>query len=363
MRLSRTLSLYIGRQFLFWFLVTLGGLLAIVLLLDTVELLRRAANKPAAGFDVVLGMGLLKLPEIGQEVVPFVVLFGGMYTFWRLTRSQELVVARASGISAWQFMAPVLAAAALIGLVQVGILNPIFSAMLTRYEHMENRYLRGQTSSLDVSRSGIWLRQVEEAGGYLIHAESVVPGTLELRRVMIIQFDGDRAAGRIDAASALLVEGAWELRQAWFNRSGLPAEFVERHLLPTELTEASIQESFASPETVSFWDLPRFIETLEDTGLSSARHRMHYQSLLAQPVLFCAMVLLAGAFSLRQVRRGGTLNLVGAGLVTVLVLFVVQDIVRALGQTGELPVPLAAWAPAGVALLLGATALLHLEDG
>jgi len=45
------------------------------------------------------------------------------------------------------------------------------------------------------------------------------------------------------------------------------------------------------------------------------------------------------------------------------VLFVVQDIVRALGQTGDLPVALAAWAPAGVALLLGATALLHLEDG
>jgi len=363
MRLSRTLSAYIGRQFLFWFVVTLGALLSIVLLLDTVELLRRAANKPAASFQVVVGMGLLKLPEIGQEVIPFVILFGGMYTFWRMTRSQELVVARASGISAWQFMAPVLLAAVILGILQTTVLNPIFSAMLTRYEQMENRYLRGQTSSLDVSRSGIWLRQVAEPGGYLIHAESVVPGTLELRRAMILLFEGEQPSGRIDAVSAVLADGAWELREAWFNRPGQPAERLETYRLPTDLTEARIQESFASPETLSFWDLPRFIQTLEATGLSSVRHRMHYQSLLAQPILFCAMVLLAGAFSLRQVRRGGVLEMIGAGVVTVLVLFVVQDIVRALGQTGDLPVALAAWAPAGVALLLGATALLHLEDG
>lgn len=364
MRLSTTLSTYIGRQFILWFCAVLAGMLAIIFLLDTVELLRRAANKADAGFELVLLMGFLKLPEIGQEVVPFVILFGAMYTFWRLTRTQELVVARASGISAWQFMAPVLVAAAAFGTIQVTVLNPIYSAMIARYEQMENRYLRGQTSSLDVARSGIWLRQVGAHQNYVIHAETVTPGTLELNSILILLQDGKgQVTGRLDAASAALDQGNWNLRKVWFNEPGRPPHFLETYSLPTELTEERIQESFASPDTLSFWELPGFVETLEKTGLSAVRHRLYWHTLLAQPFLFCAMVLLAGAFALRQVRRGGTMILIGLGLGTALLFFVMKDVVLALGTSGTIPVLLSAWAPAGIGLLLGTAALLHLEDG
>lgn len=373
MRLSPTLSAYIGRQFLLWFMAVLGVMLAIIYLLDTVELLRRAATKADATFEIIVGMGLLKLPEIGQQVFPFVILFGGLYTFWRLTRTQELVVARASGISVWQFMAPVMLTAVGVGILLITVLNPIFSAMLSRYEQMENRYLRGQTSSLDVAKSGLWLRQPGDDLSYLIHAESVVPGTLELRKVMVLldapagappgPTGAPQVAGRLDAAGAVLKEGYWDLREVWYNRPGRPPEFLARYRLPTELTEQRIQESFASPDTLSFWELPRFIETLEATGLSSIRHRLYWHSLLAQPVFFAAMVLLAAAFALRQARRGGVLGLIAAGLATTLVLFVLRDIVRALGVSGAVPVPLAAWAPAGITVMLGIAALLHMEDG
>lgn len=364
MRLFSTLSLYIGRQFLLWFAAALLSLLALIYLLDTVELLRRAANKPEANFDIVVTMGALKLPEIGQEILPFVVLFGAMYTFWRLTRTHELVVARASGISVWQFMAPVLAWAMTIGVILVTLLNPIFAAMLTRYERMENRYLRGQTSSLDVGRSGIWLTQLTPEGAYRIHAESVLPGTLEMRGVtVLLSTPQQKISARLDAASAELVPGFWDLGEVWYNQPGEPARFLARYRLPTELTEQRIQSSFASPDTLSFWQLPTFIRTLELTGLSPTRHRLHWHTLLAQPFFYAAMVLLAAAFSLRQMRGGGTLALVGGGIVTALLLFIVKDVIAALGLSGSIPVVLAAWAPAGVTVLLSVAALLHTEDG
>ncbi|WP_029014831.1 LPS export ABC transporter permease LptG [Niveispirillum irakense] len=364
MRLSATFSHYVGRQFLLWFMAGLSALLALVYLLDTVELLRRAANRPEATFDIVVTMGLLKLPEIGQEIFPFVILFGGMYTFFRLTRSQELVVARASGISVWQFMTPVLAWAMVIGIVLVTVLNPIFAAMLNRYEKLENRYIRGMTSSLDVGSSGIWLRQVTESGGYRIHAESVVPGTLELRRVMVLLSSPTRPlSARLDAASAVLQPGYWDLTEVWYNQPGEAPRFLARYRLETDLTEDRIQESFASPDTLSFWELPSFIRTLELTGLSPVRHRLYWHTLLAQPVLFAAMVLLAAAFSLRQMRGGGTLQLIGAGVVSALLLFIIKDVIMALGMSGSIPVLLAAWAPAGVTVMLSAAALLHTEDG
>ncbi|MEA1652297.1 LPS export ABC transporter permease LptG [Nitrospirillum sp. BR 11164] len=368
MRISPTLSVYITRQFVFWFLIILGGMLALVLLLDTVELLRRAAAKTDATFQIVLSMALLKLPEIGQQIFPFGVLFGAMYTFFRMTRSAELVVVRAAGISVWQFMTPVLLTSLVAGIINITLLSPVFATMLARYEQLESRYLRGQQSSLDVARSGVWLRQVQEGenGNYLIHAEQVGPGKpVNLRTVTILLFNGSDQipVGRLDSETAELQKGQWVLRNAWLNQPGRPTQHVDGMALPTDLTEARIQESFAPPDTLSFWELPSFIQTLEQAGLSSVRHRMYYESMLAVPAFFCAMVFLAGTFSLRHARRGGTLQMLGTGLVTALVLFVSQNIIQALGRSGVLPVFLAAWAPAGVCLMLGTAALLHLEDG
>jgi len=62
-------------------------------------------------------------------VMPFAILFGTMLAFWRLTRSNELVVARAAGVSVWGFLTPALAVALLIGVVAVTLLNPIASLM------------------------------------------------------------------------------------------------------------------------------------------------------------------------------------------------------------------------------------------
>ena len=73
----------------------------------------------------------------------------------------------------------------------------------------------------------------------------------------------------------------------------------------TDLTVERIQDSFAAPQTISFWDLPGFIGLLEDSGFASNRHRMHWHSLLASPVVFIAMVLIGAAFSMRHARFGG----------------------------------------------------------
>ncbi|HYH37792.1 MAG TPA: LPS export ABC transporter permease LptG [Azospirillum sp.] len=361
---SATLSRYIGRQFVTWFVLLLLVFLGIILLLDVVELLRRAGSKPNITFGLVLQMALLKQPEIGQQVFPFVILFAGMFTFWRLTRSAELVVARAVGVSAWQFLMPVLLAAALIGVVKVTLINPVGAVFIAKYDQLQTRYLKQRTSSFDISRSGLWLRQQLDSEQYFIHAETVNPATLELSNVIVFLFQDEKTyIGRIDAPSAVLKERRWELREAVFSRPKRDPENLPSYTIPTELDMEQIESSFAAPETISFWDLPRFIHTLELTGFPAIRHRLHYASLLSQPLLYCAMVLFAAAFSLRLPRRGGTMIMVAGGVLTGFALFMATDIVKTLGLSETIPVPMAAWMPAGIALLIGISALLHLEDG
>ncbi len=364
MRISATLSLYIARQFLLWFFSFMLVIMAIIMLFDFIELVRRGSSKPDVTTLLTLRMTVMKVPEVLQDLFHFIVLFSAMFTFWRLTRSQELVIARAAGVSAWQFMLPVLAAAALIGVGNVGLLNPVGAAMFAKFEELENRFLRGRPNLLKVSRSGLWLRQRDESGFSVIFANSVNPAEIALNDVIIFLYDEDDAyRGRIDADSATLVSGYWDVREARITLGNTVGEPLSVYRLKTDLTEEKIQESFASPETLSFWDLPAFIRTLEETGFSALSHRMYYLGLLAQPLLLASMVLFAAAFSLRQTRRGGTVMMILAGIITGFILFILNDVVIALGLTEAVPAVLAAWSPACIALLIGTGTLLHLEDG
>jgi lipopolysaccharide export system permease protein len=362
--LSWTLSRYLGRQFFVTVAITFGIFLCLIYMIDLVELTRRAASHPDIAFNVLASMAFLNLPTIGSDTLPFAVLFGGMAAFLRVTRNNELVIARASGVSVWQFMMPAILVAFLIGTFIITIYNPVAAAMSARYSQLEAKYLRGQTSLLAVSSNGLWLRQGDENGLSVVHALRVSTLGLRLEDVTIFLYDGDNTfTGRIDAKSANLEDGYWALRDTWISRPNDQPRFYETYRQPTSLTLTKVQESFADEDTISFWDLPHFIEMAEAAGFSAKRYRLHFYDILATPILLCTMVLVGGVFSLRTSRLGGLLQLVIGGVMSGFVLYFLSDLALALGKSGVLPPFLAAWAPAIVAMLLGLAVLFHLEDG
>jgi lipopolysaccharide export system permease protein len=365
MPLATTLSNYIGRQFLLWSGSVFATMLAIIFMLDYVELLRRGGAKQDATLTLLFQMAALKLPYMGQEVLPFAALFGAMMAFWRLTRSNELVVARAAGVSVWQFLAPAIVFAMLIGVLAVTVFNPIAATLQASYEALENRVLRGVVSRSALFPNGLWLRESDAKGDHvMLRAERVAPGEDALERVTFFFFRGaDQFASRIEAKEAILENGAWRVLQGTrWTADGAPETFEETRIA-THLTVDEIRDSLATPETMSFWKLPGFIRLLEESGFSTQRHRLHFNSLLARPFLLCAMILIGATFSLRMQRRGGAILMVVGGVAAGLLLHFLSDIVYALGLSATIPVGLAAWVPAGVCLLIGISLLLHLEDG
>ncbi|HEX7008292.1 MAG TPA: LPS export ABC transporter permease LptG [Alphaproteobacteria bacterium] len=363
-RLSPNLTFYIGRQVILWVAAVFLLFVAVIFLIDLIEMLRRSAAKPDATFQIVLMMVGLRVPFLAQETVPFAVLFGSMLAFWRLNRTSELVAIRASGVSVWQFLAPAIGVAILFGALKLGALNPLAAVTFAKFEQLENRYLKGSVSLLAVSANGIWLRQADDSGQSVIYAQRVAHDRMELSNVIVILYDGlDQFAARIDADTAQLQPGRWALANARITRPDKPTETRPVYHIKTQLTLDKIQESFASPQTVSVWELPRFIKVMEATGFSALSHRLHFQSLLAEPLLLCAMVLIGAVFSLRHNRRSGMAIAIAGGIFAGFLLYFVSDLILALGQSSSIPVVLAAWTPAGASTLLGLTALLHLEDG
>jgi lipopolysaccharide export system permease protein len=370
MTMALTLNLYVSRRFLAAALAMLAALSGLVSLFDFIELLRRAASRPDVTLGLVTEIAGLRLPYISLRLLPFAVMLGGIMAFWRLTRSSELIVARASGVSAWGFLSGPVLCAVMLGAVAVAGISPLSSAMLARAEALDNTYLRSGGGPMALSGGHLWLRQsdreLDPRGVAILHARSVrLQGlTLTTGEISVFRLDGaDKLLRRVEASKALLQHGFWVLENARVIRPDQMPEPPRTVLLATDLTVNRVQDSFASPDTLSFWALPDFIALLDRSGFSSIRHRLHFQALLALPLLAGTMVLVAAGFSMRPARRGGVARMIGSGVAAGFALFVVSKLAEEFGQSGALPVALAAWVPAAAGLLLAVALLLHVEDG
>jgi lipopolysaccharide export system permease protein len=374
MTLPITLMAYVARRFAGMALLMLLALSMLVALFDLIELLRRAATRPEANFALVAQIAALRVPYVAMQILPFAVLLGGIIAFWRLTRFSELVVARAAGISAWGFLAGPVLVALLLGLGASMALSPLSSAMLARAERLDQLYLRNVGGITALAGGRLWLRQADDglqpqgvaiiSGRPIVTRDSRPDEALRLAEVSVWRLSAeDRPLARIEATSALLQPGRWRFDGAMVFGADRVAGAPQSLDFPTELTPERIENSFASPDTLSLWALPEFITVLENAGFSAIRHRLHFQSLLALPLLAIAMALLAAGFSMRSARRGGVARMIAGGVSAGFALFVLDKITGEFGEAGSLPVVLAAWAPAGAGFLLAAALLLHLEDG
>lgn len=364
-----TLSLYIARRFLWTvtrvFLVFFG----ILMLIDMVEQMRRFSDA-GVGLTQAMGLSLMNVPETLYRILPLILIIGSIAMFLGLARSSELVVVRAAGRSGMRFLVTPLIVAVLLGLLTVAVFNPIVAATSKQYDAARASLSQGGGSVLSVADTGLWLRQGSEDGQTVIQAARSNPDGTELFGVTFLGFD---AAGlpttRVEAVSARLDQGAWVLSEAktWDLTAANP-ELAARESpgetsLPSDLTPERIRDSFGTPAAIAFWDLPAYIAGLERAGFSARAYRLWFQMELAQPVLMAAMVLVAAGFTMRHVRFGGTGQMVLYAMLAGFGIFFLRNFAQALGDSGQIPILVAAWSPPVAAVLMSLGLLLHLEDG
>jgi len=370
MTYARTLSSYVSRQFLLAVLAALAGLTGIGSLFDLIDLLRRAAARPKATFGIVSEMAALRVPWLMMQILPFAVLLGGIYAFWRLTRSSELVVARAAGVSIWQILSAPFLVAILLGAFATAVVSPVSSVTYARAVALDDAYLEVGAGPLTVNGGQLWLRQSDHGpsadGVAIIHAAGVsLHGkVMRVRQVSVFRLGrDDRLLQRIQARHGQLLPGAWLFTDARTLEPGHLPSRPESIRIATDLTIARVQESFASPDTLSVWELPGFIALLARSGFSTVAHRLYFQTLLALPLLCGTMSLVAAGFSMRPARHGRVSEMLLSGVASGFALFVITRVAGEYGKSGALPLLLAAWAPAAAGLMLALALLLHLEDG
>jgi lipopolysaccharide export system permease protein len=261
-------------------------------------------------------------------------------------------------------MLPPLAVAILIGVAALTMFTPLSAIMFAKFAGLEARYVKGEASQLSVSQNGLWLRQGDEKQQSVIHALHVADQGQHLEDVIVFRYGpNDKFLGRIDAKSAQLGDQAWLLSEAYVSGPAGSPKHYSRYALPTTLTPEQIQASSTAPEAMSFWKLPDYIRAAQAAGFSAVRYQLYLYTLYALPILFAAMVFMAASFSLHSSRGGSIVRVILLSAACGFGVYFFSDMTRVMGQSGALPILLAASAPSIASIFIGMTLVFNQEDG
>lgn len=359
---------YFARRFTWTFLATFGGFFLLMIMIDLVEQLRKFGAD--AAFGELLQLSLLNLPYGLYRILPLIMVLATVSMFLGLARSSEMVVTRAAGRSALRALVSPLIVTLIVGAITVGVFNPIVAATSKEFEAREAALLSGGPSVSSISDNQLWLRQGDDVSQTVIRADrSNLDGT-QLQGVTFITFAPEGGpVRRIEAASATLTPGGWDLTdaKAWpLDGARVAEQWATYHTtlrIPSTLTADQIRDSFGVPSSIPIWELPAFINRLKVAGFSATRHEVWLQMELALPAFLLAMVLIGAGFTMRHQRGGRTGIMVLSAILICFALFFLRNFAQILGENGQIPAMLAAWAPPVAAIGASLGLLLHLEDG
>jgi len=359
------LGRYVLARVLTGIAIALIAVLASILTIDLVEQMRTVGTRTDLSLLEALRLTLLKTPMLVEQTLPFVVLAGVMMAVIGLNRSSELVAMRAAGVSAWRFLTPSAFAGIVLGVVTITALNPLGAQLFRIFEAEKQDALAPASQSN--GESGVWIRQGDEDGQIVIHADEVDSSGATLRNATFMFFEQQQSAlrfvRRIRAETAELRPGFWQLTNlVEATPGGRPVR--ETHLaIPTTLDETEMIDRFITPASLSFWELPGFIREAREAGFAPTRYELKWQSLLAYPLLLAAMAGLGAAFSLQLQRLGNLARWGAAGVGIGLFLFFYSQLAGAFAMTQTVPAAVAAWSAPMAGLFIALAMVAFLEDG
>lgn len=257
--ITNTLGRYFAGRFVISALGVFVGIFVLLVLVDYIEMVRKTSGLVEASALMVAETSLFRVPQLLEKMMPFCILVGAMTCYLALSRRLELVVARAAGVSAWQFIAPALASAILLGALATIAYNPMSATLSELSKRMEAELFGNAPGGGIQDASGFWINQVNSDGQMIINAARSERQGVRLTGLTLFRFDADnKFKERIEAREATLEDGYWIFKSV--RRHSLDGPPVDQASLkvPTSLTPAQVRNSFSTPETVSFWQLPSY---------------------------------------------------------------------------------------------------------
>ncbi|GLC24409.1 LptF/LptG family permease [Roseisolibacter agri] len=359
MRLGSALDRYVFVEFMKVFTVTALGFPLLLFVIDLVDNLNKYLGRKIPRADLLLSY-VYWLPEQMFLVLPAAVLFATVFTVGAVTRHSEITAAKASGISFYRFILPIVWGAMIATCVgmALGELSPDANAV-------RMRLLKEREDPMGVARANF---AYAAEGGRVYQAQLLLVDSGQLVKPQLERKgNGAEYPGVLAAAN----DARYRAGQGWMLRKGaihlMPGDTVVHAFQFDSVLDRRMNErprdllsSAKAPADMDFRELGAFIQAMERSGVDVGKLRVERMLKIAIPVT-CVIILLFGAPLATSTQRGGTAYGVGLSLGTTIIFLVLIQLTRAIGGKGLIQPELAAWIPSALFGVVGGILLLRVK--
>ena len=312
------------------------------------------------GIEVPIILSALYVPNLLYNALPFVILLSGIWFFQKIKKTDEVIAMKVSGMSNFSVIMVPSIISVILGVFVVTSINPITSALVKKYETIRGSYEKEQNYLAAITVNGIWIKEKNFGKNYIIRSQNL--DNQSLINLTIYEFDyNNNFLKRIEAKSADISSLNWKLNDAKvIDKDGkIVSENIDNLSYQSMYDIKKIKSLYSNLDTISFWNLEKEIELLEERGYSTGEMRSKFQRSLAFPFFLLSMVLLSGVFTLGMRLKENNWTYIFTAIITSVLIFYFNDFSAALGKTGKLPIEVAVWMPITIIFIFGAVGLIH----
>jgi LPS export ABC transporter permease LptG/LPS export ABC transporter permease LptF len=366
-RFPLILDEYVLKEFLTTFAMVLVTFVMLMLVFTFFELLGDIIrNKTPL---VTVGEYLINLtPSMIYTITPLSVLIAVLVVFGLLNRSSELTAMKASGISLYRVVLPVMVIACVLA-VSLFVFDEVYLPKANRRQEALRNVIKGKPAQTMEHPGQNWIFGLQQPGktGRIFYYEYFDVDTNAFGNITIFEFNPDTFSitRRIFASSAhwepqlhnWVFEHGWERTFNGDEISSYRPFEVSTFPLIQEQPQYFKKEVHLSSE-MSFEELSAYIRDLRQSGFDTMRLRVQLNRKLAYPIITLVMAVLAVPFALSMGKRGSLAG-IGVAIGVAIAYFVVSGTFEAMGNVNLLPAFLAAWSPDVLFALAGGYLLLR----
>ena len=365
-----TLSLYFAYKYLISFIRVILGFALLVLLFDFLTNLNRLDGLEGQIWNALI-LSLLRTTTYLSLAMPLIIMLSALAFSVSLTRSNEFIITRASGLSALNCLLPIMLTAFIIGLLSIFILDPLAGRMIESYNAKLDKLHNENDHKVIINNNGFWMRQTTSVGHQVIKATNASNNGQILRYVTLFNYDKKgKIIDRYFSKNASLEENYLVLKNAtkWTDNSFInnnikASEKIKTLNISTNITPTQLLEGYSSPETISPLNMNKQIQKVKSSGFSVLKYQSKQMEQYARPFLFITMVIIGTVFTVKSSRSGNAGISVVLAVALGFFLHFFQNFCTTLGRSNEIPLIIATWSPILTIGLIVMALFLHCEDG
>ncbi|MGC2615603.1 MAG: LPS export ABC transporter permease LptG [Terracidiphilus sp.] len=362
----RLLDAYVVREFFGMFVLVLASFVMLMLVFTFFELVGDIVRNHIALATV--GAYLFNLaPSMIYTITPLAVLIAALVTFGVLNRNSEIVAMKATGISLYRLVVPIIAISAVVAIC-LFMFDDYYLPSANRRQEALRSTIKGHPPQTFLNPEEKWMFGQSHPGeqGHIFYYQFFDPDNDAFANLSIFEFNPSTFAlsRRIFASRAVWNEETetWHFENGWVrNINDNSPEYME--FKDTSFAEIHEDPGYFKKENwqsqeMNFRQLDSYIRDLRQSGFDTMRLRVALWHKLAYPLIAIVMAVLAIPFALSMGRRG-SLSGIAVAISVALAYWVVDGLFGALGNVNYLPAALAAWSPAVLFGLTGGYLLLR----